>query len=227
MTRKAPPLQSGIPPMPIPRPPLRLLTLPAAAIAALLGAAPASAQVSQAGFVSEPNTGTDIVYVAHQFRPGVDVATARVDVWSEGGWGVAGGAGYLYGDGGHGWSLDGVVMRRLRKHQNSFSEPGVQLQAGLSLAHAGGEWAWQAPVALGVIVHAEPGPIAGHPWLAPMVVVRGGDGDTDVGAGGSIGVRAYSNAEPLSAWGALVSFQALRIADRTETGLEISILRVL
>lgn len=200
-----------------------------AAIAALLvvAATPASAQVSQAGFVSEPNTGTDIVYVAHQFRPGADIATARVDVWTEDGWGVAGGAGYLYGGGDHAWSVDGVVMRRLRKHHNSFSEPGIQLQAGLSLAHADGDWAWQAPVALGVIVHAEPGPIAGHPWLAPMVVVRGGGGDTDVGAGGSIGIRAYANAGAFSAWGALVSFQALRIQDRTETGLEISILRVL
>lgn len=212
--------------MPIPRPSIRLM-IPTGAIAALLAAAPASAQVSQAGFVSEPNTGTDIVYVAHQFRPGTDIATARVDVWSEDGWGVAGGAGYLYGDGGHGWSLDGVVMRRLRKYRNSFSEPGVQLQAGLSLAHADGDWDWQAPVALGVIVHAEPGPIAGHPWVAPMMVVRGGDGDTDVGVGGSVGVRAYMNAGALSAWGALVSFQALRITGHTETGVEISILRVL
>ncbi|HKP74211.1 MAG TPA: hypothetical protein VJT67_01655 [Longimicrobiaceae bacterium] len=199
-----------------------------AAIAALLAwAAPARGQASQAGFVSEPNTGTDIVYVAHQFRTGADVTTARLDAWSEGGWGVAGGAGYFAEGGSHGWSVDGVVMRRLRKHQNSLSQPGVQLQAGISLAHADGDWAWQAPVALGVIVHAEPGPIAGHPWLAPMVVVRGGNGDTEVGAGASVGVRAYMNAPPLSAWGAMVSFNALRISDRTETGLEISILRVL
>lgn len=195
-----------------------------AAAAVLAHALPAAGQVHRAGFVPEPNPGTDIVYAAHAFRTGSDVTELRVDVWDDR-WGFAVGAGYL--STGNDWSVDGVVMRELRRHGNALSQFGVQAQAGLSVTRADGEWFWEAPLAAGVIIHAEPGALAGHPWLSGQLVVRGGDGDTRVGGGGGAGVRVYMNAGPFTAWGAQLSGGALHIEGRTETYVELSVLRVL
>lgn len=162
-----------------------------AVLLALVVAAPAAAQLSDAGFVPAvvPHTAAQAptLNAGYARWGGAGGPVARGDVWF-GRVGVAGGVGAVRHETTTAVHLSASAMFEVVTQGVAPRRPGVELHAGYSARTADGVREWGVPVSAGIFLHAPVPLVRGaptlfHPWLSVRHIVAGSERGTSAGLG--------------------------------------------
>jgi hypothetical protein len=210
------------------------LRLAAPALLVLAAAAPAMAQLGDAGFVPAlvPHTVQQPPLLGAGFvsRDGGRGAILRGDFWLFGRIGIAASVGTDHRGGETGVHGGAAALLEVVPQGVGLKRPGVQLQAGYTTVAVAGERTWGVPVTAGILLHVPP-PLSrrAHALIHPSLSVRHVVAGSARGTSGSLGLRVVldDNAGVLTLWG--LHGHVRLLSDGADRGpkWELAVMRIL